>query len=426
MTARLEHIARLLLFAACLPPCLAQQSFPLDRIHVRGLERLDAEAVARATGLVVGQPVSEADFERASMRLVDTGFFLAVRYSFGPSSAKGFEVTFQVDEDPNLTPVVLSIPEVDAAELWAWLGRHDPLITGLIPGTDAASDRYARAIEAYLSERGRPDRIIATVEEDPDTRAARIFFRPENLPLVREVIFRGNQAIDAETLFAAAAKALDRLEYTPHRVLEAIALNVAPLYREQGYLRVEFPRVSEAGRTADGGLRVAVDVVEGPQYRLRRVSLEGEGSEPGTLLSRAGFPHDDTANWRTIEQAIETIREEFRSQGYLAVKVIAEPGFETLPPVVDLDLRLERGPLYVFGELLLDNLDRAHEQEARRRWKLEPGAPFRQAYLTGYLKELFALPAFHLNFGSVARSLEIREGSTAVNVRIRFLARKGL
>jgi hypothetical protein len=59
-------------------------------------------------------------------------------------------------------------------------------------------------------------------------------------------------------------------------------------------------------------------------------------------------------------------------------------------------LSISKGRQYFFGQLTLLGLDEELEKAARLKWKLAPGAPMNETYVTEYLKSLYSdkrLPA---------------------------------
>jgi outer membrane protein assembly factor BamA len=80
------------------------QTFRLSPIAVTGAERLSAADIAQLSGLKAGQSVSQSDLDAATGRLVDTGLFTGVSYTF-TTSASALVVTFNVGEQPWETPV---------------------------------------------------------------------------------------------------------------------------------------------------------------------------------------------------------------------------------------------------------------------------------------------------------------------------------
>jgi hypothetical protein len=132
---------------------IALAQSPLLEIRVDGNQQLPAERIIVASGLRTGQTASRADFDAATQRLFDTGFFTSVNYRYAQKSAgnvAGYALTLLVEEEPATTQALIDIPGVDDARLWQDLARADPFVRPRMPQNDRAVAYYKRAIENWL------------------------------------------------------------------------------------------------------------------------------------------------------------------------------------------------------------------------------------------------------------------------------------
>src|SRR5437660_11121210 len=78
-------------------------TFKLISINVTGTKRYTPAEIIAATGLQLGQTVSESDFRRASQELGETGAFSDVAYTY-QYSAQGTKLDFQVADSNQSLP----------------------------------------------------------------------------------------------------------------------------------------------------------------------------------------------------------------------------------------------------------------------------------------------------------------------------------
>ena len=77
--------------------------YPLEALQIQGNKQIPAEKIIAASGLKLGERVQKADFDAARDRLLETGAFESVGYSYKPS-LNGYDTTFEVVEVETLYP----------------------------------------------------------------------------------------------------------------------------------------------------------------------------------------------------------------------------------------------------------------------------------------------------------------------------------
>ena len=396
----------------------AQTAFPIEALHVEGAERMPVEGVLRVAGLTIGQPAAPADFEAAAARLTATGLFHAVQYRYRPSPRKGYEVTFQVLEFEELKPVRLSVPDFDEAQLWEALQQRDPLLLQDMPASDGATAYYARAIERFLAQQGRPERIVATMTADLNRNRMVVVFRPEVLPQVTAVRFEGALSVPEEALAKVVRAQIVGTEYMEQSFNELLAYNVRPLFEERGRLNVRFGRAALA--KSAGGVAVTVPVEEGPAYRLGPVTIRSTGVPVEELRQAAAFKIGDLANWREISIAVSNLQRFLTRYGYLHAESRIERSLDDAAARADLIVWLTPGDKSVFGELRFSGIPDALATRLRRTWKLVPGAPMNLEYVGEYLGVVGADASVRGLARRASRHLEFRPGTNIVDVLLEF------
>jgi outer membrane protein insertion porin family len=393
--------------------------FPLDSVQVEGLKRLKPEQVVKASGLAVGQKVDKPDFEAAQARLLATGVLASVGYRYTSSARGGFSLTFEVAEVEQVFPVRFEeLPGADA-DLLAVLAKADPLFTNPVPGTDVVIKRLEAALNAHLKVEPKViGRVLADRPED-----VFLLFRPDRpRPTVASVSFKGNTAFTTPELQNKMAAVAIGTLFTEDRFRELLQNQIRPIYETKGLLRVAFPKIT-AKRAGDvEGLDIEVEIVEGPEYSLDKVTLSGA---PGAaqLLKIAAFKEGDVFRLHEVVDGLERLRAALRSQGYMKVATDSTRTYAHDRKSVDMNVAVTRGPQYTMGRLTITGLDITTEPEIRKMWGLKEGAVYRDQYPEKFLQRIREDGILD-NLGETKARLNYDEQKHIIHVTLEFAGEK--
>ncbi|HEY2842876.1 MAG TPA: FtsQ-type POTRA domain-containing protein, partial [Bryobacteraceae bacterium] len=261
----------LLLFASMLVSAQTPEKYPLEAFHVEGNQRISPERILAASGLKIGTPVRKADFDAARDRLLETGAFDSVGYTFKPANANGFDATFQVVEIGTLYPYRFeALPGQDEA-LRAALKKQEPVLGDRIPATPQVLNRYTAAIRQFYN-----GKVEAKGEVNTDSGTLEIVFRPTgDRANIAEVNFTGNQAILTPVLLGKLSPAAVGIPFSEPLLRRVIDSAIRPVYEETGRIRVEFPEITAKKAETNDGLVVTIAIKEGSVYTLGTVGLAG-------------------------------------------------------------------------------------------------------------------------------------------------------
>src|SRR5256885_1390207 len=253
-------------------------TFKLISINVTGTKRYAPAEIIAATGLQLGQTVSEADFQRASQRLGETGAFSDVAYTY-QYSAQGTKLDLQVADSNQFIPVRFdNFVWFSDQELVEKLHSIVPLFHGQLPVAGSLIDQISDGLQALLLERklqGRAD-YMRTAHQDGPIDA--FLFRVTGPTIrIRNVAFTGASPAELP-LLQAAAKDLPGQEYLRSMLQVQAEKNLLPIYLERGYLKAAFADAN-AKVTQENPQETMVDVDfpvnPGRQYKLTQIHWSG-------------------------------------------------------------------------------------------------------------------------------------------------------
>ena len=279
---------------------------------VRSIEVRTVGRPLRDTGFVRSRisvaenaPFNPAAASRDVKELMESGMFSDVTVGLEETEG-GAKVVYLVRPRVRLADDVRfqglkSIREAKARDL-----------IGLRPGDyvdDLVMGQRVLALAGELRKRCLVDAKISWQIEEigPEDGLARVTVRVEEgrRAPVRSVSFSGNRAIPESVLRRAMKQPakwnpfwwLRKKTYDDDE-FETARLDIRDLYLDRGYLDAEVspPRVT---RERHGGLLVNVEIKEGEQYRIGRVSVEGAGLfAPADLLKVCGLREGAEASLR--------------------------------------------------------------------------------------------------------------------------------
>lgn len=406
--------------AADSPVAQPPTRWPIESVSVSGNRRYQAGPIVAAAGLQLGQIAGKEELEAARQRLMDTGAFASIAYSYAPSASnQGLRVTYEVVEAAEIYPLRVERLGATVDEMAEWLKRSDPLYTGDVPATQQALARYAKAIQSYLASRNIQEDVSGRVVVDNQGQMVALFGPATLPPSVAEVRFTGNDAVPAAKLQNTMAGVAVGILYDETRFRQVLEANIRPVYEEIGRIRVAFPKVTVEPAKDVAGVAVTVEIQEGGVYKLVKVQLAGDGLPEKDLLRAADFKTDDTANFTAVGAGVDRMKKRLTRSGYLKPEIGVERNIRDTDKEVDLTIHVEPGPQYVFGKLAVQGLDIIGEAAIRRIWGMKPGAPFDAGYPDYFLTRVREDGLFD-NLGKTKSAIKLDEQAHTVDVTLVF------
>lgn len=395
--------------------------WPIRSLEVEGNRNYTDQQVLTVADLKVGQPANREMFDEARERLINAGAFESVGFRWGPSAGgEGYTAVIEVVEIQHIYPIRFEYIDAPDEELRAWLKQKDPLFAEEVPGTKELILRYAEAIEQYLEQQDRGEKIMGELTTDRPEQLYIMFHPARAMPVVAEVDFTGNEVIATGNLREAIHGVAIGARYTESRFRELLNTSVRPLYEVRGRVQVAFPKIAAEPAPGDvNGLKITVEVVEGETFDLGQVHVEGTASMNKALLQVADLTVGDIANFMEVQAALQRIDARMRQEGYMKVASRAEREVNDADRTVDLVLQVEPGPQFHFGKLFIEGLDVHGEHEIRRIWGLVEGDPFDAEFPDFFLQRVREDGVFDF-LRKTRSSIKVNEDDLTADVTLIF------
>ena len=405
------------------PKELPPAAFKLISVKVVGTKRYKPEEVIAASGLQIGQTVSEDDFKKAARVLGETGAFGDVAYRF-QYSADGTKLDLQVQDAEQFVSVRFdNLVWFSDQELLDQIHAQVPLFQGQLPAGGDLADEVSNALQGLLIEhnvQGKVDYLRAAHQDGPIE--AFVFTVTGTEIHIRNIAFAG--AGEAELpLLESAAKKLEGADFLRSILRAQEDKNFLPLYLRQGYLKATFGD-AQATVVQNSPQETTVDVTfpvdPGRQYKLTAVDFAGNKACPTDVLRPLIHAKlEQPANAVQLDTDIEAMNKLYGSHGYMAVNIRPDREMDDANSSVKYVLRIQEGDVYSMGDLDIRGLDSRTTARLQDDWKLRGGDTYDSSYPKRFLekedKEISIMSDWKT---SIRESLN--RGEKTVDVTLRF------
>jgi len=384
------------------PPAAKAQSYRLGALKFSGLNRFSEDQAEHATGLKVGDSVTQAELAAAVEKLTKSGAFDNVSFRYSTSGA-ALNAEFQVTEVSKLLPCVFdnfvwfSDAEIDKSL------RSASLYSNGVPESGTASEDVRIALRNMIRAKGIPGdvTVIPFVSGLGQPVSAFVYSVTGVTMPIRSVRFSGNAAISAGALQAASSQMCGR-DYSVSYVREFASAALAPLYRKQGYLRAKFSRPEGALLLANDSaavqeVTVELPVKEGPEFYWEKAEWTGNRIFTAEELDRLlGMKPKEVANQQKIDAGLLAVKRAYDTRGFIEAAVTPKDILDDDTRQTTYDVTVNEGAQFHIGAVHFQGLSEVASKELIKSWQLKPGDVYDASYpgtfvskvAIGKLKEL--------------------------------------
>lgn len=382
------------LLAAChLAAQGAQPSFIVSEVHASGSHRYNDVQIAAAAGLKPGDAVDNDKLQEIASQLAQLGIFSRVNYRFTAKDRRAI-INFEL-QDADVFPVMFeNFPWFTDQELSDEIRKAVPLFDGRAPNGGSLLDEITAALSDKLASRGIEANVEHALVAEPSGSEMIMQFRQDGPSFtVTSVQFNDFMAQNSEKLH-------DRVSDLVGKAFSRFAIElfeneqIRPLYLAAGEIRVKFDapilQLSEAsGGNTPSTVIVQIPIKPGPVFHLSGVTWTGNTALDNAALSRlVALKPGDPADGMRLAAGWQQIELEYGHRGYLDAKVSPTPEFQDANGTVAYSVKIEEGPQYRMGQLVITGLSVDSERALRNSWRLAPGQVFDKTFLDSMLAKL--------------------------------------
>lgn len=381
---------------AVLASAVAAEAAVVQRIDVRGAQRVGPEAVRSNLSIQPGRTFSNADIDESVKRLYATGFFSDVQIS-----VSGGTLVVTVAENQLINQVVFN-------------GNRkikDDKLQGIVqtqaqgPYSDSLISADIQRIREAYGAIGRSDVEVTTqVVPVAEGRVNLAFVVNEGeRTKISSINFVGNSAYSdgrlaavLQTKESGILSFLTRKDVYNEDKLRADEEALRQFYYNHGY--ADFRVISSEAVLNETGNEYTINITvdEGQRYRFGAVSVEStvdgiDGSElQGLLETREG----DTYSARDVQKSMEAISRRVSSAGYPFARVVprGDRNFET--NTIGVTYLVDQGERAYVERIEVRGNTRTRDYVIRREFDISEGDAFNQETISRAKRRLEALGFF--------------------------------
>lgn len=398
------------------PAAKSAPSSTIASIKVTGTQNFPAGQIIAASGLKTGDVVTAAEIQEATNRLAALGIFSAVNFRY-TSKGDAIDLEFQVREAPGYPILFDNFPWFTSAEIGDAIRNQVGLFTGEAPGDGTMIDQMTAVIENLLASRKIKGSVTHQLLADPAGDGMVMQFRVEGVQLrVRSIHFEEPMATNSEQL----KDRVSDIQGQPYSLFAVEVFeneHIRPIYASKGFLRAQIgpPKAHPIPDTIDPketAVELSIPIDPGPVYSWKGVSWQGNVAVPSSDLNAAvELKSGDIADGIKIEAQWQKIESYYGQQGYLDMRLGAEPQLDDAAHQISYLVHISEGSQYRMGDMIITGLSLDAEKRLRQAWQIAPGQIFNDGYYELHLKmlskpsrELFGdLPVHYNEFGHLLR-----------------------
>lgn len=391
----------------------------LESVHVNG-SRFGSDLVAPTTGLHPGEQVTRDDIQKGADALAACGLFSKVQYRFDTEPA-GVRVNYEVEDATSFPAYFDNFPWFTDADLTAAVKTSVHLFDGKVPQQGAILDDVAGAISRQLVTRGVATNVTYEFVTLPGMDWPVVRFRAENAAV-------NIQSVEFSDPLATGDRAIqDRLSDLVGKPFSRTAVEafefeqVRPVYLAHAFLNAKFGEPAAAVQGNKVIVHVPID--PGRAFTWEGISWIGNEAIPSTDLDKlVELNTGGNADGMKIQATWDDVRKAYGRLGYIDLGMSESPRFDDATGHARYEVRINEGPQYHMGKLVLTGLSMEGERRIRAGWKILAGAVFNEALYedflaTGIKESLAGLP---VHYEKIGRFLQKDPDNAKIDVMLDF------
>jgi len=349
-------------------------------VLIRGYSRVEEDAIRVRIRTTANQPYDMGQVARDVRSLFEQGFYRNIRV-FVEETPVGVRVIFEVEESPIVREISVSGNEnIDGDEI-----RDALTLTTGAPLDHPLLRENAERVKALYRSQGYYLADVGYEIEEVTEGSISISFdveEKEKLKL-REIEFVGNEAFsDAELRTGFATKIwrfyslltswYDKTgTYSEPIFLRDLRL-IEKKYADDGYVqsRIGEPEV----KANEDGLFLRVEIVEGTQFSVGELSIEGDETiDLEALRKKIRLSEGEIFNRSDLTSDIEVLEAHYTDRGFFFANVNPITQTNQEAKTVDVQFAVEKGPLYFVRNVDIRGNTRTIDSVIRREIRLVEG-----------------------------------------------------
>ncbi|MGD2127171.1 MAG: outer membrane protein assembly factor BamA, partial [Desulfobacteraceae bacterium] len=349
----------------------------IDSIRVTGNQRIENEAIIAVVDSKKGESLDYDQLDKDLRAIYRMGFFKDVSIET-EDGQRGKIVTFKVMEKPSIGNISFRGNREEKADD---LLKESGIRLYSILNRSEVRQSINRLKEYYRQKGYYNVEIKEKIEELPRNEISLIYEINEGEKVyIKKIEFVGNTKFDddeLEDIMETSEKGLfswfTKSGLLDKRKLEFDLHKIVSFYHNHGYIRAKTgePEISyEEGV----GLTITIEVIEGQQYTVNKVKIEGDLIKPADeLLKKVRINKEKFFNREVVREDTLSLREIYADQGYAYADVVPFIKEDDENYLVDITYRVSKGKKVRFERINIAGNTSTRDKVIRRELEVIEG-----------------------------------------------------
>jgi len=359
-------------------PVVSAESMKLSDVQLEGNDRVDGAKVRSVLTVRPNQEVTLDDIDRDLQAVFKLGLFDDISAELREVGDQKILV-FIVHERPLVREIRFSGAKKLTEE------KLRPLVTLKAPAIYdpvKVKKTVAALEETYHVEGYHAVKITPVLKTDERNESLLTFNIVEGSKvLIDEIVFEGNQALDAKALRAAMMTKerwiwswiTDRGTYKAEQIQYDLDLLTA-LYYDRGYMDVKIKQPQISMFDDNERMKLLIEIDEGAQYRTGKVRIAGDLIKPrAELESLLSLNEGEVFSRSKLRTTVLALTDLYADQGYANVNVVPLTDKDSEALKIDLKLNIEQGELIHIERINISGNSITRDKVLRRELSLIEG-----------------------------------------------------
>ena len=397
----------------------------IHKIMILGNVKVEEGVIRGAIKNREGGPFSAEKVREDLRSIFDLGYFTDVQVDI-KSTPQGKEVIFIVVEKPSIKEIL--IKGNDKVKLND-IKEKVTLTPRSILNPEKLKENAEQIRKLYFSKGYYGIKVEYNIDY-LETNEAVITFTIAEGPKghIQKIVFKGNKKIkasDLKKLMATKQRNIFSIITKTGTLDEDVLKNdlqlLAAYYYDQGYLeaKISEPKLDLSNPKK---IRIEIEIVEGPQYRLGNIDFKGDLlTTREDLFKTIKLKRNDVYSNTAIRKDVNALTEKFANQGYAYVEINPETSTDNKNLVVHLTFDIEKKKRVSYEKIQVVGNTKTRDKVIRRELQVAEGELYSAAGMnksrdrlkrTGFFKEVDFTTSRGSNEEKINLDLKVEEAPT--------------
>jgi len=353
----------------------------IDSMKIKGNKRVETEAILAVISSKPGEVLDNDQLDKDLRTVYAMGFFKDVNIET-ENGPQGKVVIFNVIEKPSIGSIsfrgnkkikIDDLRKETGVKLYAILNQGE-------------IKQAVNRLKEYYRQKGFYNVQITEIIEERSNNEVALTFEiiEESKVYLKEIDFTGNAHFkdgvlrDAmQTKKKGLFSFLTQSGLLDKKQLETDVQRIVLFYHNHGYIKVKVGEAQVVYDEKKKGLKILMDIVEGPQYLINEVKIEGDLILPlADLLKKINIKQGKPFNREIIRNDILALEEVYADRGYAYVDVLPITAENDENRQANITYRITQGEKVRLERINIAGNSITRDKVIRRELKLNEGEYF--------------------------------------------------